>query len=94
MQPFSWRAKQIALLWLATLGVSATLLTIGFLRSPQGWDLAVGIPYPITAKVAWQALHEVFLLRPFEAAALIAVPTLALAVTLSCLAIRARRRVP
>ena len=54
---------------------------LGRLTQPSQWDWA--IPFPNSIHLAWIALREVFIARPFEATALIAIPIVTMLVSLT-----------
>lgn len=92
--PSQHRSNRLSLatLWFATAAASASLFAVGFATSPNGWDIALSFEQPFGLRSGWIMLQQAFRTRPLEATAIIALPALALTITLRSLAVAAAQK--
>ncbi len=95
MTPSSWSRRRLVAFWLAAAAVSVLCLIVGRLRNPS-WDFAIALPYDgsmrsIPGSAATVVLGA-FVVRPWEATALVGVPVVVITVSLVWIVARRRAR--
>ena len=79
--PLSWTFRQLAVFWVAAILIAVILWMIGARLQPGPWKFLWLIPARNPAYVLWLVTREFFRIRPFQAAAIVAVPFATIIVT-------------